>query len=410
MITYIIFFLLTFLLCRKYKSPVLNAVLLFYIAAAICGWYTHIFINPTAYYTFGSIVFHVCTLFLFLYPIIVYAKYDKNRKIVLMKYHRFKRLSWALIILELFSVGYFLYYDISLFTSGDLGALRNAMIYEGESYTGGGILRTIAGVGAFYYCINILFFFYSLAFLNESKLFNTLLLISSTSRILHAFSYIGRDGILFWGFSFVFSFLVFKSYLNAESKNFLKIITFLTGGFTLILLMAISISRFESSDTGVLNGLIDYFGQPLNNFGQLYDKVHTYQGTINILPWLYGSQGSSGSDAVNFAETFYLQYGFKSNNFFTFIGSFYFAWGALITFIVSLIYSLFMSAKIKGRRTDVAKLLLIMFVVQIVWHNYFYFIYGTRIGNLFMLTLPFFMLYCSGNSSPSTPVLKDKNE
>lgn len=395
MISYFIFFLLLFLICRKYKSSVLNAVLLFYVAAAICGWYTHIFITPSAYYTFFSIFFHLLTLFLFLLPVIVYGRYEKKREIILMDYSRFKGFSFALIILEAFSVLYFLYYDITLFTSGDLGALRNAMIYEGESYTGGGILRTIAGVGAYYYCVSLLFFFYSLAFLKESKLFNLLLLLTSTSRIFHAFSYIGRDGILFWAFSFIFSYLVFKPYLSYESKKFVKKSSFLMGSMAMLLLVAISVSRFQTTDSGVVNGLIDYFGQPLNNFGQLFDKVDTYAGTKNIFPWLVGSTGYSGKEAVSETTDFFNQYGFNSNSFFTFIGSLYYAWGAIITFLVSLIFSYFFSNNLKGYKTNISKLLSFMFVVQIVWHNYFYFVYGTRVGNLFMFTLPILCLYCS---------------
>lgn len=398
MITYIIFFILTFIVCRRYKSPVLNAVLLFYVAAAICGWYTHEFITPTAYYTFSSLSFHIFTLFLFILPVIVYGKYDKKRVFKLMDYHRFKRLSYALIVLEAYSCLYFLYYDISLFTSGDLSALRNAMIYEGDSYTGGGVLRTIAGVGAYYYCISLLFFFYSIAFLKESKTFNALLLLTSTSRIFHAFSYIGRDGILFWGFSFIFGYLIFRPYLNTESKRFLKKITFVTGGFAFVLLAAISLSRFQTSDSNVINGLIDYFGQPLNNFGQLFDKVHDYQGTKLILPWLYGSSGYSGKEAVTETVDFFNQYGFNSNSFFTFIGTFYYAWGPWGTLFIALAYALFFGNRIKGCNTNISKLLLFMFVVQIIWHNYFYFVYGTRVGNLFMVTLPLFSWYCSKSS------------
>lgn len=395
MIAYLLFFLLLFLSYRKYKSPVLNTVLWFYIAASICGWYTHVYITPSAYYTLTSILFHLFILYLFLLPVVVYGRYERKREIVQMDYHRFKRLSVALIILEGFSVLYFLYYDITLFTSGDLAALRNAMIYEGESYTGGGILRTIAGVGAYYYCVSLLFFFYSLAFLKESKIFNILLLLTSSSRIFHAFSYVGRDGILFWAFSFVFSFLVFKPYLNKESKKFIKKATFVMGGFALVLLIAITISRFQTTDSGVVNGLIDYFGQPLNNFGQLFDKVDSYVGTKNIFPWLLGSTGYSGKEAVTETAEFYSKYGFNSNSFFTFVGSLYYAWGTTITLLVSLIYSYFFCHNIKGYKTNLSKLLSLMFVVQIVWHNYFYFVYGTRVGNLFMFTLPLLCLYCS---------------
>ena len=146
---------------------------------------------------------------------------------------------------------------------------------------------------------------------------------------------------MFWGFSFIFGYLIFRSYFKPESKRFLKKITFVTGGFALVLLTAISISRFQTSDSNVINGLIDYFGQPLNNFGQLFDKVHDYQGTRIIFPWLYGSSGYSGKEAVTETVDFYNKYGFNSNSFFTFIGTLYYAWGAWGTLFVALFYALF---------------------------------------------------------------------
>ena len=404
MVVYLIWFILLFLITKKYKAPILNVVILFYIAASACSIYTHYIITPEAYSTFLSITFHLLVLTLFIYPVVVYGKNERFHKIIQMDEERFTTLSYVLIVLQAFSTLYFLYYDVELFASGDLGALRNAASFgEDVSYTGKGIDRTIAGVGAYYYCINILFFFYSLAFLHKSKWFNLLLIITSSSRIFHAFSYLGRDGILLWLFSFIFSFFLFKPYLGEKAKGQVKMVFVYVGGIAIFLLGAISLSRFGTdSSNGLMdtfNSLVDYFGQPLNNFGQLFDKFHEYSGTKTIFPWFYGGTGTTGNQAVTGAVDFYNRYGFFSNIFFSFVGNFYKAWGPWLTLSIAIVYSIIMSRCLSHKNITMVSMLILMFCVQIIWHNYFYFLYNNRVGNLYMVTLPLLMWYCSSKKS-----------
>ena len=374
--------------------------MMFYIVASICAIYTHIFIAPEAYYTFFSIIFHLFTLYLFLLPIITYSKHDKTRYIILLKPSAFKVLTYFCVALQIFSIAYFIPYDFRIFFSGDLGALRSALTNgEIDTLSGGGIFRTIAGVASYYYCISIILFFYSIAFLKNSRRLNALLLISSLSRIFQSFSYVGRDGIIFWIFSFAFSYCIFRPYLSDENNRKIKSAFIGCGGFAIILLGAISISRFSGTDKGVINWLIDYFGQPLNNFGQLFDKFHEYTGNESIWPWFYGNKGARGVDAVTASAEFYNIYGFNSNIFFTFIGSFYKAYGPIVTLFLSILFSLFFSSKLRKRRIGMAEFLMLMFVGQIIWNCYFYYMFANRAGNLFIVSLIIIGIYCRLNYS-----------
>ena len=120
MVVYLIWFILLFLITKKYKAPILNVVILFYIAASACSIYTHYIITPEAYSTFLSITFHLLVLTLFIYPVVVYGKNERFHKIIQMDEERFTTLSYVLIVLQAFSTLYFLYYDVELFASGDL--------------------------------------------------------------------------------------------------------------------------------------------------------------------------------------------------------------------------------------------------------------------------------------------------
>ncbi len=393
MIFYVLLFVGLYLQNRKYNSPAVNFVLLFYVAASICGVLTHIFIEPNAYCTFLSVLFQSLCIFLFVYPIITYGKQEKKRAFRLLPDQRFKFLAYVLIALQMFTIAFFAGYVFNLLARGDLGQIRSEML-AGELDLGASLGRTIAGVASYYYCFNILLFFYSLAFRKDSKWLLLLLIITSTSRIFHSLTYMGRDGILFWILSFIFSYCIFKPYLRQESLKLIRKIALLVGGGAAVMIILISISRFGDSDTGVLASLISYFGQPLNNFGQLFDKFHEYTGTKSIFPLLYGESGSSGTDAIANSESFYIRYGFYSNIFFSFVGNMYKAWGPFLTLIISALYSALMTNILRRRTTSMSMLIILMFVSQIVLHNYFYWAYNIKVGNLFIFTLPIFVIYC----------------
>lgn len=396
MIFYLLFFLLLFFFTNKYNNKLLNAIIIFYIVASICGIYTQLHISTTAYTTPLSVIFHLSILFLFISPIISYAKHKHN--FIPPSYSSFKTLSLFLISIQLFSIIYFIPYDIAIFLRGNFVEQRNEIVYDSVKLAGTGIFRTIAGVSSYFYCINILLWFYSISFLNESKTFNTLLLLTSTSRIFQAFSYVGRDGILFWIFSMVFSFLLFHPYMKKVILKKVIKVFFVIGSFATFLLAIISISRFENSNNGIFNSLIDYFGQPLSNFGQLFDKFHEYKGTKAVFPWFYGEKGITGNEAVSNAIDFYNKYGFASNIFFSFVGSFYKAWGPIITLIIGICYSFSCSCSLSRKKITMAELILLMFSVQIIWHNYFYWVFANRVGNLFILCIPLLMIYFKSSS------------
>lgn len=392
MIVYILFFVILFLRYRKFKSPIVDFVLLFYLAASICGLLTNYYIEPDAYCTFFSVPFHCFCLFLFIYPILIYGKRERKQIFFLMSDKPFKLLSFVLIALQTFTILFFIGFVFNLLVRGDLSQIRSEML-AGDLDLGASLGRTIAGVASYYYCFNILLFFYSLAFRHDNKWFLILLMITSTSRIFHALTYMGRDGILFWIFSFVSTFFIFKPYLKQEHLKFVRRLFLIVGGFAIVLIAMISLSRFESSDEGVIGSLISYFGQPLNNFGQLFDKFHEYTGTKSIFPLLYGERGSSGSEAISNAESFLAKYGFASNIFFSFVGNMYKAWGPIFTIIFSLFYCVFLSRKVQSKRISMSTVVILMFATQLVLHNYFYWAYYIKVGNLYVLTLPLFVMY-----------------
>ncbi len=388
MLLYVFLFFLIVLYYKRYKSIAINFITLFYLFAALASIYVHFRISNT-YNSIETIGFHVIVLFLFMLPIFTFCKNEKSKVILHINPNGFKIIATIFIGLNLFSVIYFIPIDIKILLSGNLGGLRNAQTFGGESYGGSGFFRTIAGVAAYYYGICLILYFYSITFLHESKRFNNLLLIASTSRVFHALSYIGRDGILFWVLSFIFLFCVFYPYMNKDLSKLILKRCLVIFGFVVFVFLAISISRFKNSAISPFESIIDYYGQGLNNFGQLYKNFHEYTGNKTIWPWLYGEKGVSGNEAVVRAVEFELKYGFKSNVFFTYVGNLYRSYGSVLTIIIAMIFSVIFSSILKGRIFSISKLIVLFFVFQIVICNYFYYFFANRVGNLYILSLPF---------------------
>ena len=396
-ILYLVFFLYLFRRYLKFKSPILNFVFLFYMFASGAAIFTHYVMAPNAYHTILSVVFHLLILYLCISPIIKFAKYQARRSFRLLDDNRFKILAYSLILLQLFSITYFAQEDVAMLLRGDFSQIRSEILAS-ERGTGS-IFRTIAGVGSYYYCYNMILFFYSLAFRKDRKIFLILLMVSSVSRVFHSLTYMGRDGILFWLLSFVVSYFIFKPYIKNEASVFLRKIFISIGGLSIFLFLAISVSRFGDSDNGVFYSLIDYFGQPINNFGVMFHQFHDYSGTKTVLPLLYGEKGISGGDVLADTDYFMSKYGFANNSFKTFVGSFYMAWGPVFTTIMALIYSVVMVSQInRCRDITIPAVIVLMISIQIVIHNYFYWAYYIGVANLFLFTTPVFLIWCSKSS------------
>ena len=392
-IAYILFFGFLYLYYKRFKSPALNFVLLFYVLASVCGVLMHFF-KTNNISTLFSFLYQVVILYLFIHPIVVYGKNERLHRFKEFDDKRFKYLTYSLIALQLFSIVFFIGYDVQLLLRGDLSQLR-AELLSGDENMGASFYRTVAGTASYYYCINILLFFYSLAFRNEKKIVLILLIISSTSRIFHSLTYMGRDGILFWIISFVFSYFLFLPYLNRDSKKIVRKLFYLCGSFAIVLIGMISISRFGESDSGTFWSLISYFGQPIDNFGKMFVSSYSdFKGTSEMFPLLYGKTGTLGSEVINSADTFELQWGFRNDMFYTFVGNMYVSWGPIITFVIAVVYCFYMTNKLSVKNVGLSTLIILMVASQIVLHNYFYWAYYARVANLFLFTIPIFVLYC----------------
>ncbi|MDO4801110.1 MAG: oligosaccharide repeat unit polymerase, partial [Prevotellaceae bacterium] len=287
-------------------------------------------------------------------------------------------------------------YVFRLIVQDDLSQLRSEMLLSGTDALGASLGRTIAGTASFFYCYNILLFFYSLTFRHDNKWLLILLIVSSTSRIFHALTYIGRDGLLFWILSFFFTYFLFAPYLNKEAKKLVRKLFYVCGTFVLLLIAAITLSRFSESDNGAIWSLVSYLGQPIDNFAKMFhSNYNLWEGTRGLFPLLFGDQVQSAADLLSSVDDFEAKFGFKNNVFYSFVGSFYMCWGPIITIIVALLYNYYMTKRLNNAYSSMSVMIILMIASHIVLNNYFYWAYYIRVANLFIFSTPIFVIFCS---------------
>ncbi len=183
------------------------------------------------------------------------------------------------------------------------------------------------------------FFFYSLCFTNNKKIFNYLLLLSSLSSVLMGIIVIDRSSTILWAMYFLISFFLFKPYLSDSSKKELRRVLFVIGGLLFVYFAAVTISRFATSEGGTSGGVLRYIGQSYLNFCNIWDNVEVNSYTTRrFLPALDSFVIHSDPDIQNY--TMKNMDGNRLNAFYSYIGMLYVDMGLIGAIIIPLMFSL----------------------------------------------------------------------
>lgn len=330
-------------------------------------------------YWIPMLTFDLCVI-AFLFPFKLFDEASVN-EIKLPSLSILNAFSTALIILSAYAIFYYASTVNFIFALSSLGEARDAL-YAGEEYVESGIMNTIASVSASLYVFDILLFFVYCTIPGSSKR-RALLLLASVSEPLHIMSYVGRDGVVFWIFSFVFLYLIFRPYIDNKIKKSIRKYFIIGATVLLIPFVLISISRFDSSSTGTAGSLVSYMGMGFVNgplFYGLDNKFLTHGYGFPLYFELFNVKGPTPVGMVQVGD-------WKSWNFSTFVVSFYRNFGpyglAVSCFLMFVVfYSIF---KRKLYRMDFSKLFIYILYFQIFSQGVFYFKQYTRGGNLFIV-------------------------
>lgn len=339
------------------------------------------YISPKEdYYWLPMLVFDIFIV-LYLYP---FRRFNEvNVDTIKLPSRQFLDVfSTIIIILSLYSIIYYFGTVRYIFSLSDLGAARNNRYVEGE-FIEIGVLNTIASVSAANYVFAIvLYFIYKIIGNNKKRCF--LLFISSFSNAIHVLGFVGRDGIVFWFFTFLFCYAFFRPFLiDIDRKGIGKIIAM----GTIILLIPffmITISRFgESYDRGTSGSIVSYLGQSFVQ-GPLFFGLEQKPISIGSSFPLFSGLFSGNNQNIAVVSTGeWITYKFS-----TFIINLYISLGFYGLIFITLLMLLFFGSSF-GRAKNVinfGQLSIYILYFQVIGEGVFYFCHYTRGGNLFIIS------------------------
>lgn len=287
-----------------------------------------------------------------------------------------------IIVISFVAIVYFLPIAITVMSMADLSDARGMATADGNQFIRVGLLNTIASTAASFYNIALILSFVYLS-KGHRKILAGLLFVSSFSYVLNVFAYAGRDGVVFWVFSFFVTYLYFKDYLSGKIKKQIKKIFAILCAVGVGLFLAISRDRFEDS---MMESFVSYYGQPYINFCFYCQDGFYYTPGLDFplfrellgLPetprdlWQVGNSSSWTWGTL----------------FRTFIENL----GVVGAIILGLVVSVLVNKIIRrGNKFDRLSSLFVLFMyLQVLMQGVFYFRQCNRGGNLFII-ISFFL-------------------
>ena len=383
----IIFFINT-----KKKKTLLapsNIIVGLYLLSVVCA-IPFAYINDdkaifSSHYFFHAVIF-LFYLLLFIVPFCLVQE-TSIRTLIIPNKKIVRVFSLVIIGLSLYAIFFFVSGVVNVFAYGDLGAARNVRYEQDVTFVGGGITYTIASVASSLYPFAIALFFIN-TIIEEKKWIRLLLLVSSFSETLHILTEVGRDGAVFWLFTFTFLWLFFKPFLKDNQLSRIKVVFVVLGIIVTVPFILITVGRFGDNSE---NTFFAYFGQ---QFSQV-----CYTIDIDPLPVRPG-----GSFPLYYEVTkqpmprdIYIDNNLvDSTAFGTFVRTFLlnFGYGGMLLLGIILAFMVKNMVKVNKGTFYFYRIFVYILLFQIYSQGVFYFRQYHRGGNLFIvLCFVFYLLF-----------------
>lgn len=380
LVSFVLFVWFVYIYKKKKSFLTPSAFLLLLYFTSVLLSYPHVIINNVklsleSQYFNASIVF-ILLLFLYLGPF-VNIREDKIKAIVLPNPKIIYIFSIVIVSLSLISIIYFTPIVISVFSMSNLNIAR-LQVTEGVGFIEESFLNTVASVSASFFTIALfLFFIYRIKGTNKTLSF--LLLISSFSYVLNVFAYVGRDGVVFWIFSFIANYGLFRNFLSEKDNKKIKRILFIFLLLAIPLFMAITFDRFSENP---FSGILSYMGQSFPNFCLSFNADYPVSNGASF-PLFREILGLPIVKSEN------IEYGGTNTwSFGTFLKSFIENFDLYGTLILGVCLGLIVLFGFKNttKKFYFHQLFLYFLFFQVYSQGVFYFRQYTRGGNLFILS------------------------
>lgn len=293
-------------------------------------------------------------------------------------------LKWLEIFQIFTSIGAIFFFSYFAFSalSGNIADNRIDIQYRQENLGSYALLNTFFSLIGNLFVLSIMLVFVNLATIGRggSRFRARLLLVLSSVYIFYILAYVGRDGFVYWIFSFVFLYLIFKDFIPVvERKSVIKWI-FIVAIPAFFAFMAITLSRFKNDS--FLIPLLDYAGSQVFYFNDHYLVDPPMQmGLLNFKQFLDLGAVLSGNEQPFFDRyewfKFYTDRNVVPWVFSTYIGSFFHDFGRIGTLLLVTFISIFTHISLRSRKKiggfTFSNLIIFFVLSQIVLWGVFYY-------------------------------------
>lgn len=360
--------------------------------------------NPKIDNYFGGYLFLTVSLWLYLYPFIEIN--DSNFEYLRIPSKKIiKCISVILSVCSIYSIVFYLpvAYKMIAVDIADIANVRSMVTTGNHPFIEPSIKNGLAKLFAFLYNLQLTLFFINLIIDRKIRFFSWVILFSSLSYPVFVLAFMGRDGIVFWIFSFIFSFLLFRKYLHGGILKTLKKITVVIFSFFLFFFLIISVGRFLVANEDAMQlfeSLLSYIGQGPINFAEYYyiPNMISDGGQSLFLPLVKDID----LNYKNQIDSLLYNYDIVPWIFKTFISSIYTSIGSLFLLIFGLILLFVYKYSFKEKKKGVLSFpfVLVYTVFFTVYsQGVFYLTYYHNIAHLSVLLIFLLALFSSIGSS-----------
>lgn len=360
--------------------------------------------NPKIDNYFGGYLFLTVSLWLYLYPFIEIN--DSNFEYLRIPSKKIiKCISVILSVCSIYSIVFYLpvAYKMIALDIADIANVRSMVTTGNHPFIEPSIKNGLAKLFAFLYNLQLTLFFINLIIDRKIRFFSWVILFSSLSYPVFVLAFMGRDGIVFWIFSFIFSFLLFRKYLHGGILKTLKKITVVIFSFFLFFFLIISVGRFLVANEDAMQlfeSLLSYIGQGPINFAEYYyiPNMISDGGQSLFLPLVKDVD----LNYKNQIDSLLYNYDIVPWIFKTFISSIYTSIGSLFLLIFGLILLFVYKYSFKEKKKGVLSFpfVLVYTVFFTVYsQGVFYLTYYHNIAHLSVLLIFLLALFSSIGSS-----------
>ena len=360
--------------------------------------------NPKIDNYFGGSLFLTVSLWLYLYPFIEIN--DSNFEYLRIPSKKIiKCISVILSVCSIYSIVFYLpvAYKMIAVDIADIANVRSMVTTGNHPFIEPSIKNGLAKLFAFLYNLQLTLFFINLIIDRKIRFFSWVILFSSLSYPVFVLAFMGRDGIVFWIFSFIFSFLLFRKYLHGGILKTLKKITVVIFSFFLFFFLIISVGRFLVANEDAMQlfeSLLSYIGQGPINFAEYYyiPNMISDGGQSLFLPLVKDVD----LNYKNQIDSLLYNYDIVPWIFKTFISSIYTSIGSLFLLIFGLILLFVYKYSFKEKKKGVLSFpfVLVYTVFFTVYsQGVFYLTYYHNIAHLSVLLIFLLALFSSIGSS-----------